>query len=172
MEITDTPTNMVALIEVTVQMVRKQAEEKSIEVVCNTRPDKITMRTDERLVQQILVNLPSNAVKFTPEGGHVALSVTSGGARENVVITVTDNGIGIHADDIATALTSFGQVDGSLTRRYEGAGLVLSLSKRFSEALGGSLDIFSTPGVGTRVTVILPIKPPLAESKSPFSSAA
>ena len=63
------------------------------------------MRTDERLVQQILVNLLSNAVKFIPEGGHVALSVASGGARENIVITVTDNGIGIHAEDIATALT-------------------------------------------------------------------
>ena len=130
------------------------------------------MRTDEKLVRQILVNLLSNAVKFTPEGGHVALSVASAAARENIVITVTDNGIGIRPEDIATALTPFGQVDGSLARKYEGAGLGLSLSKRFSEALGGSLEIASTPGVGTRVTVTLPINPLSAEDRSLYSSAA
>ena len=171
-EISDTPINMVALIEVTAKVARKQAQAKSIELVCNTGPDEITMRTDEKLVRQILVNLLSNAVKFTPEGGHVALSVASAAARENIVITVTDNGIGIRPEDIATALTPFGQVDGSLARKYEGAGLGLSLSKRFSEALGGSLEIASTPGVGTRVTVTLPINPLSAEDRSLYSSAA
>ena len=172
LEITDIPTDMVALIEAAAKMVRKQAEEKSIELVSDAGPDEITMRTDERVVTQILVNLLSNAVKFTPEGGHVALSVASQGARDTIIITVTDNGIGIRPEDIATALTPFGQVDGSLTRKHDGTGLGLSLSKRFSEALGGSLDISSTPGVGTRVTVTLPINPPSAESRSLFSSAA
>jgi signal transduction histidine kinase/HAMP domain-containing protein len=106
-------------------------------------------------LRQIVLNLLSNAVKFTKPGG--SLSVTAREAEDNrLEIRVTDTGIGIAAADIPTALAPFGQIDSSLSRRYEGTGLGLPLTKVLVELHGGKLDIISEPGIGTTVLVALP----------------
>ncbi|HEY4164721.1 MAG TPA: ATP-binding protein [Dongiaceae bacterium] len=111
--------------------------------------------TDERRLRQILANLLSNAVKFTREGGQVTIgvAVTSG---DTVQFEIADTGIGMAAEDIPAALAAFGQIDSALNRRYQGAGLGLTLAKGLTELLGGMLDISSKPGAGTTVRVTLP----------------
>jgi hypothetical protein len=101
-----------------------------------------------------MLNLLSNAVKFTHAGGEVRLSVSQTDA--GVTFVVADTGVGMRAEDILTALKPFQQLDGSLARRHEGAGLGLPLAKRLAELHGGVLEITSRPGKGTQVIVRLP----------------
>jgi signal transduction histidine kinase len=110
---------------------------------------------DRQYFKQILINLLSNAVKFTPRGGSVKLSasVSSDGWLD---ISVSDTGIGIAEADIWKALVPFAQVSSDLSRKYEGTGLGLPLSKGFVEMHGGTLKIDSHPGSGTTVTVRFP----------------
>ena len=105
-------------------------------------------------MRQILINLLSNAVKFTPEGGQVRVSsfLKDGG----LAIAVSDTGIGMSAEDIPKAMTSFGQVESRISRKYEGSGLGLPLAKHLVELHGGTLTIESQVDVGTTVTVMLP----------------
>jgi signal transduction histidine kinase len=112
--------------------------------------------TDERVVQQILINLATNAIKFTPDGGRVTLAgfVHAG----EIVLSVSDTGVGMKAEELAVALKPFGQVGPSMAARAEGTGLGLPLCQRFAEALGGRLAIESTPGQGTTVSVTLPAR--------------
>jgi two-component system cell cycle sensor histidine kinase PleC len=110
---------------------------------------------DTTRLKQILLNLISNAIKFTGSGGSVAVTVrrTSDGG---VAFEVKDTGVGMTADEIGVALENFGQVDAGLGRRHEGTGLGLPLARRLAELHGGSLHIDSAKGHGTTVTVTLP----------------
>ncbi|MEI9993711.1 MAG: PAS domain-containing sensor histidine kinase [Rhizomicrobium sp.] len=113
------------------------------------------VEADPQRLRQSLTNLLSNALKFTPEGGTVALRAwqeASGG----VSLAVVDTGIGMDREKIAAALEPFRQLDGSLARRFEGAGLGLSIAKSLVELHGGALAIESAVGAGTTVTVALP----------------
>ena len=110
---------------------------------------------DRRLLKQILVNLLSNAVKFTPQGGRITASA-QGDCTTGYALTIADTGIGIAPDDIPKALARFAQVDASLDRRFEGAGLGLPLSKALVELHGGSLELESEVGAGTTVTIRFP----------------
>jgi len=102
------------------------------------------MLGDRTRLKQILVNLLSNAFKFTPRGGRVILggALTPTGA---LAVSVTDTGIGMRAEDIPTALALFSQLDTGPSRRTGGAGLGLPLTKRLVELHGGTLDIVSPP---------------------------
>ncbi|MBI2584331.1 MAG: PAS-domain containing protein [Rhodospirillales bacterium] len=110
---------------------------------------------DELRTKQILLNLLSNAIKFTPKGGSVALRVAVD-KDHRFQLSVADTGIGIAPEHLKAALSDFGQVDASLTRKYDGAGLGLPLSKKLAELHGGELVIESRPGAGTTVTVLFP----------------
>ncbi len=116
---------------------------------------QLRLRADSRKLKQILVNLLSNAIKFTPPGGRVTLAAWCR-AESGFVFQVVDSGIGIAPKDIPKALSKFGQVDGSLGRPHEGTGLGLPLTKSLVELHGGSLDLQSTVGQGTTVTVRFP----------------
>ncbi len=119
-------------------------------------PDPVLLiRADERKLKQVLMNLLSNAVKFTPPGGEIRVGVRVESER-GLVIEVRDNGIGIAAEDIARALSPFGQVDSRLSRRYEGTGLGLPLARALTELHGGVLELDSAPGRGTAVRIVLP----------------
>ncbi|MEJ1969676.1 MAG: PAS domain-containing sensor histidine kinase [Rhizomicrobium sp.] len=110
---------------------------------------------DPQRLRQALANLVSNALKFTPEGGQVAVTARqdrSGG----ISLMVRDTGIGMDAEKTAAALEPFRQLDRSLARRFEGAGLGLSIAKSLVELHGGELLIESAVGAGTRVTIALP----------------
>ena len=142
------------LVDRTVLLIRPRAEAKALRLEMDLAHAPPRLRVDIRRTKQILVNLLGNAVKFTPEGGQVGLRIAT--IAEGVEIIVTDTGIGMNAEGIAKALTLFGQVDGGLSRQYEGSGLGLPISQRLAESMGGRLDIASTPGRGTTVTVTLP----------------
>jgi signal transduction histidine kinase len=136
------------------QMVRVQATGAGLALETRIDPALPILRADSRRLRQVLLNLLSNAVKFTPSGGRieVAAAVQEG----EISITVTDTGIGIAPEDLPKALERFGQVDGRLSRKYEGTGLGLPLSKRLIELHGGRFEIESAPGAGTRVRVVFP----------------
>jgi signal transduction histidine kinase len=115
----------------------------------------LEVSADELRLEQVLLNLVSNAVKFTPTGGRVAVaaSLVAGGEVE---IRVSDTGIGMAAEDIPRALQPFGQIDNSLARPHGGTGLGLPLAQRLVELHGGTMTIDSTLSRGTTVTVTLP----------------
>jgi signal transduction histidine kinase len=119
-------------------------------------PPQPAIAADKRKLKQILSNLLSNAIKFTPKGGSVGVSVRRD--SRGCVICVEDTGIGIAPEDIPKALAAFGQIDSDLNRKFEGTGLGLPLSKAFAEQHGGSLQLESKLGGGTRVTVVIPDK--------------
>lgn len=106
-------------------------------------------------MKQILLNLLSNAIKFTPSGGRVTIeaAVQDDG---RMVVTVEDTGIGMNEEDIPVAMSSFGQIDSSFSRKFDGTGLGLPLSKMLTEMHGGELTLESAPGKGTSVTVTFP----------------
>jgi len=116
-------------------------------------------------VRQMLLNLVSNAVKFTPEGGRVSI-----GARRvdsAVEISVSDTGIGIAESDRARLFEAFRQLDSTIARQQHGTGLGLALTKRFAELHGGQLTVVSELGKGSRFTLRLPLVPPSAGAVAP-----
>ncbi len=142
-------------LEACVKMLADQATESGLELVCAGPDDLPNLWADEKMFKQIAINILSNAIKFTPEGGRITLNaeIEPGGALK---LTVTDTGIGIAADDLEMALAPFAQVDSAYCRSHEGTGLGLPISKALAELHGGSLDMESEPGVGTTVTVRFP----------------
>lgn len=151
----ESPVSLRRVIEESLTLVDTDAGRYGVAVL-PVLPDALPpVMADELRLRQILVNLLSNAVKFSDRGGEVVV-----GARRDagggVVLTVRDTGIGMAADDISKALSAFGQLDGSLNRTRDGAGLGLPLSKRLVEMHGGTLEIESAPGKGTCVSVRIP----------------
>jgi len=148
------PENPQDIVEQAIKLARR-ATGDAREIAC-LLPDALPVLTaDPRRLAQALGNVLSNALKFTPAGGEVCLSLrmqADGGA----VFAVTDTGIGMAAETIAAALEPFRQLDGSLSRRFEGAGLGLSIAKALTELHGGHLQIASEVGSGTTVTLSLP----------------
>ncbi len=112
------------------------------------------VRADRNKLQQIMLNLLSNAVKFTDVGGEIGVTCT---AREAMVaITVADTGIGIAAEKLSAVFLPFVQVDQRLTRRNEGVGLGLAISRDLARGMGGDLTVQSTIGAGSTFTLMLP----------------
>ncbi|HUQ83302.1 MAG TPA: PAS domain S-box protein [Gemmatimonadaceae bacterium] len=134
-------------------MVAPQLRAKGLVFTTACRPD-IAMRADPEKVQQILVNLLSNAVKFTDSGGTVELSCD--GASDRVRIRVRDTGVGIPADKLEAIFDPFMQVDQRLTRRHDGVGLGLAISRDLARGMGGDLTAESAPGKGSTFTLTLP----------------
>ncbi|BAE51900.1 sensor histidine kinase [Paramagnetospirillum magneticum] len=143
------------LVDSCLRLVTTRAEAAGIRLREDLPETLPSLMIDSRRTKQILINLLGNAVKFTPAGG----SVTLRGALQSdggMAFHVADTGIGMSEADIAIALSPFGQVDTGLDRRFEGAGLGLPLAKSLAELHGGSLEIISTPGEGTTVSVYFP----------------
>ncbi|MBC8241714.1 MAG: CBS domain-containing protein [Alphaproteobacteria bacterium] len=136
-------------------LVRERAAKENIELCYEPVLDGDALWADERKVNQILANLLSNAVKFTEPGGKVTVRAWSD-PKTGYVIQVADTGIGIAHQDIPKALKPFSRIDSELSRKYEGTGLGLPLTKSFVEMHGGYLDLQSEENVGTTVTVRFP----------------
>jgi len=120
---------------------------------------------DPAKLTQILVNLLSNAIKFTAPGGKVRLKVERP-AHRGITLRVEDTGIGMAADQIPIALAPFGQIESNLTRKHDGVGLGLPLTKRLVELHGGTIEIDSEPGKGTVVSAHLPEERLCRESRA------
>ena len=127
----------------------------NVRVVKHLAPDLPAIRADARRLKQVLLNLLSNAVKFTPPGGHVELEVRVAEDR-GVQFVVRDTGIGMAPQDIPRALEPFAQIENALSRRFEGTGLGLPLSRKLVELHGGTLNVASEIAKGTSVVVHLP----------------
>jgi two-component system cell cycle sensor histidine kinase PleC len=137
-------------------MVSLRADQKNISIIDTTGTPLPNILADQRRVKQIFANLLSNAVNFTGTGGRVTLSAAITKAGE-MAVTVTDNGIGIHQDDLQTALDTFGRIKSSGAKSEdEGTGLGLPLVKGLIEVQGGRLEIESQVGVGTTARVVFP----------------
>jgi PAS domain S-box-containing protein len=137
--------------------IKQQAGKKSISVEYIPLVDTSTnMLVDARRLKQILINLLNNAVKFTPEMGKVTLEVLADVERKQMHFTITDTGIGIAENDLQKLFKPFVQLDSSLSRQYEGSGLGLIMVEKLVEMHGGSVQVQSDAGQGSRFTVILP----------------
>jgi signal transduction histidine kinase len=136
-------------------LVKGRATKGGIELETVLEDGLPTLRVDKRKLKQILVNLLTNAIKFTLAGGKVTLRAWCC-AEDGHIFQVVDTGIGIALEDIPKALAPFQQIDSSLNRKFEGTGLGLPLTKCLVELHGGSLDLQSQVGVGTTVTARFP----------------
>jgi signal transduction histidine kinase len=137
-------------------LVRERATRHGIELGKELDPGLGEFQADERKFKQILLNLLSNAVKFTPDGGRV--DVCAKRDTTKVEIAVRDTGVGIAVEDQAALFEEFKQVGRDYTRKAEGTGLGLALTKRFVELHGGEIRVDSAPGKGSTFTVLLPLR--------------
>ena len=164
LDLHDEMVDLALVIESCLSMVRNRAERGGLILERRLPETPCTLLADERKLKQIILNLLTNAVKFTPRGGTVTISATVA-PEAGCHIRVTDTGIGMARDDIPRALSPFTQVDGGISREYEGTGLGLSITKALVELHGGVLGIDSEAGAGTTVTISLPAartNPPVA----------
>jgi GAF domain-containing protein/anti-sigma regulatory factor (Ser/Thr protein kinase) len=137
-------------------LVRERAQRHGIELGLDVDPRLGEFQGDERKMKQILLNLLSNAVKFTPDGGRVDVSARPVDSR--LEIAVKDSGVGIAPEDQAALFEEFRQVGGDASRRAEGTGLGLALTRRFVELHGGEIRLESAPGKGSTFTITLPLR--------------
>src|SRR5881397_2146258 len=139
------------------------AEESGVRVEVTTPPEPIVVAVDATRIRQLILNLLTNAVKYTPPGGTVRMQL--GSANGRVTLSVADTGIGIAPGDLPHIFDRFWRADSARTRTGErpGAGLGLAISKWIAEAHGGRIDVVSRPGRGTTFTVTLPREPPASK---------
>jgi signal transduction histidine kinase len=154
-ELIDETVDLTSILDSCMRLMRDRADQAGLEMTAHTPPDLPYLRADGRRLKQILLNLMSNAVKFTPSGGRVTVRATIADDA-GMKIVVTDTGIGIATHDLAKALQPFGQIDSRMTRKYQGTGLGLPLTKSMIELHGGSLQLESSVGHGTTATLWLP----------------
>lgn len=136
------------------RMLESKAVDGGVTLTHDIDADMPCMVADPRRLRQIVLNLVSNAIKFTPSGGRVDIRCRADGA--DIVVIVRDTGVGMTEDEIAVAFSRFGQVDSQLSRRHEGTGLGLPLTKALVELHGGTLALASIKNEETVVTVSMP----------------
>jgi cell cycle sensor histidine kinase DivJ len=132
-----------------------KASEAGLELIIDVDPDLPEMVADKRAMKQILINLVSNAIKFTNRGGRVMVTARGEGAR--IVLAVEDNGIGIGEQDLSRLGDPFFQARGSYDRRHDGSGLGLSIVKGLVALHRGECEITSRVGEGTRIEIRMPV---------------
>jgi len=158
MTINPQPIDPVDPVDAAVRMIRRKASDKDIEIVLDVQPGLPEIDADHRAIRQMVLNLVSNAIKFTNGGGKITVTVQQHGP--DIQVSVTDTGIGIPAEDLPRLTRPFEQATGSRDRNYEGTGLGLALTKSFAEMHGGHMTISSIEGEGTTVSFTLPINGP------------
>ncbi len=169
LDLHEEPTPLDALIEDCVRLTHIRARQVGLTLVRLPPRDGIDLLIDPVKARQILMNLLTNAIKFTPATGRIVLGAEAmpcGG----VEIAVADTGIGMSADQIERAFEPFVQIDNRFNRQYEGTGLGLPLSRRLIELHGGSLRLESTPGVGTTARLYIP--PERVRARTALASVA
>ena len=144
-----------SVVERCARLLAQRCMDGEVELTTSLEDPLLMLHADERMMRRILLNLMSNAVKFTRPGGRVSVGARRRATGE-LAIDIIDTGIGMAEDDIPRALVPFGQIDTSLRRKHTGSGLGLPLAKRLVELHDGRLEIESHLGQGTRMTVLFP----------------
>ena len=137
------------------RMLNEKISAADLSLTLHTPPDLPALQGDETRLRQVVINLLTNAVKFTPSGGTITASakiVEDGGLE----IAIKDTGVGISKEDIERVMEPFQQAEQDLSRRYGGVGLGLSLARTLTELHDGAINLESEPGVGTTARVHLP----------------
>lgn len=168
LEIRQTTFDLRSSVERVTASVRPMAAAKGLSLAAEIDPVLTQVIGDQRRVDQILLNLLNNAIKFTEHGSITlkaemteSLRLSSGQRTLPAVrLSVTDTGIGIQEQDIGTLFHPFQQLDNGLTRLHEGTGLGLAICKRLTDLMDGEISVASQPGHGSTFTVTLPLHPP------------
>ena len=156
LELTEEEVALTDAVDSCARMIKGQVDEKSIELACDVPATLPKVMADELKLKQVLINLLSNAAKFTPDRGRITIRAEV--RASGIVISVTDTGIGISAEDLPKVFTPFTQLNATVSRKYKGTGLGLPLAKALVELHDGSVTIESTLGEGTTVIVRLPAR--------------
>ena len=160
------PLALSALVSQMMEVQRAKANEDGIVLELDIAPDTPQIVGDPQLLQQAIECLVENSIKFTPNDGRVDIRISAEPGFVN--LTVADTGIGIDADDVQRLFRPFQQIDNSLTRDFNGMGLGLTLVYNVVEAHGGSIEVESEPGLGSRFTLQFPALSPI-EEKDPHT---
>ncbi len=151
------PIDFVDVLNAVENLIKPIAEKKQIDFSCSIHRDVPVIDGDRERLRQIVENLVSNAIKFTPEGGKVTVSAVYDDVEHQVLLTVEDNGIGISKEDQPFIFEKFVQSDTSIYRKYNGSGLGLALAKELVELHGGWIEVSSEEGKGSLFTVGIPV---------------
>jgi two-component system cell cycle sensor histidine kinase PleC len=147
--------NLTKLTQSVLRLVSPRAQSSGVKLESTQTPsDKhIIVKADAKRMKQVLLNLLTNAIKFTQEGGLISITTKQFDVKNAVVIEIKDNGVGMAPQDLARALSPFHQVENKMTQKVEGTGLGLTLSKTLVELMKGEFEIKSEVGLGTIVTL-------------------
>jgi PAS domain S-box-containing protein len=169
LELQPGPVDGAEVCQASLQFMRQLAQKKRITLRLELPPEALNFVADQRRLQQILLNLLNNAIKFTPQGGEVRLQVSRESLDQQpwLIFAVQDTGIGISPENQSKLFQSFVQVDSSLNRQYEGTGLGLALVRRLAELHGGRVSVESSPGQGSCFRVYIPYRPALGPPSVP-----
>ena len=153
-QLNEEPLNMQGVVRDCLELLQHKVTNNEM-IITNALDHIPTILAEELAMKQVMMNLLSNALKFTPQGGRITLSfiVETDG---RLAISVTDTGVGLTQDEVEKALMPFGQIDADHARHGKGTGLGLTLVKSLMGMHGGELDLFSQKGIGTTATVVLP----------------
>jgi two-component system sensor histidine kinase ChiS len=149
------PVNMYDAVQLVISITRPLIEKKELSIKNKVDPKSVIVNGDEGRIQQILLNIISNAIKFTEKG---SISISAGEYDRNpgqFAVTVSDTGIGIEPEKQSRIFESFEQADGSITRNYVGTGLGLAITRKIVELHGGTIWVESAPGKGSSFTFTL-----------------
>ena len=166
------PINMEDVAEDAVRLVRNRAEAAGLKLAIDF-PQLPEIEADYRAVKQVLLNLLSNAIKFTPRSGSITIraEIRRDPLGERIRVSVTDTGIGIAKEDLARLARPFEQVESQLSKTTQGTGLGLALTKSLIEMHDGALEMTSTPGEGTTVSFMLPVRQSQISQTRDFAAA-
>jgi signal transduction histidine kinase len=151
--LTETPVDLASVAKACLRLMEERATAGNVTLHTDFPARLPLLRADQRLIRQILLNLLSNGVKFTPAGGSVSMTIA---VDSGLVLAVADTGIGMADADVPNALAPFMQLDNSLSRKFQGTGLGLPLVASFVRLHDGTLSLRSKPGEGTTVTIWFP----------------
>ena len=153
-ELSEARINILETVEAVLTLIRHRAEKEEVALRVHLADNLPDLWADRRRIKQILLNLLSNSVKFTPSGGEVTLSVTE--EAGSVVVRVADTGVGMSPAELEIAMTEFGRVENSQSSQCEGTGLGLPLTEKLVKIHQGAFRIDSEKGRGTTVEVTFP----------------
>ncbi len=172
LQLVDQDNDAAELIEITARMCREQTEKAGVSIVAHVTDD-IFIRGDLTRLRQVILNLLTNAIKFSPPGGVVNIDLNRT-KNDDLVLAIRDSGIGVKAEDVERIFEPFVQADEGATRRFGGVGLGLSIARKIARLHGGDITLESTPGAGTTAKLVVPtsrVRWPRATAEMPVKVA-